>query len=145
MRTRLDGLPRSGEREPDDSGVAVYWEEWNGKRRVMPIDIYTKVADNLAAVAATLDAMRAIERHGGSQILERAFSGFTALPGTTGSDSWRHVMGFAHGEPVDAETLLVRFRKLASDCHPDNGGSDAAMSELNIALVDALNEIVGVA
>ena len=38
----------------------------------MAIDAYTRTADNLAAVAATLEAMRAIERHGGAQILERA-------------------------------------------------------------------------
>src|SRR3546814_20391176 len=37
VRTRLDGLPRSGEREPNDSGAAVYWEEWNGERRVIAI------------------------------------------------------------------------------------------------------------
>src|SRR3546814_3845768 len=61
VRTRLDGLPRSGEREPNDSGAAVYWEEWNGERRVIAIDLYTKVADNLAAIAATLDALRSEE------------------------------------------------------------------------------------
>ena len=58
--TRLDGLPRSGAREPFDPGVAVYWQERSGARRVMAIDRYTTVADNLAAVAATLEAMRAI-------------------------------------------------------------------------------------
>ncbi|KVD37855.1 hypothetical protein WJ41_22830 [Burkholderia ubonensis] len=61
------------------AGVAVYWETRAGARRVMAIDQYTRVADNLAAVAATLDAMRAIERHGGARILERAFTGFAAL------------------------------------------------------------------
>ena len=27
IRTRLDGMPRSGEREPEDRGAAVYWRE----------------------------------------------------------------------------------------------------------------------
>src|SRR6476469_975099 len=27
VRTRLDGLPRSGEREPNDSGAAAYWQD----------------------------------------------------------------------------------------------------------------------
>jgi hypothetical protein len=58
VRTRLDGLPRSGEPEPSDRGAAVYWEDQKRKRRVMAIDRYGKVADNLAAIAATLDAMR---------------------------------------------------------------------------------------
>ncbi len=75
LKTRLDGLPRSDQKAPDDPSVAVYLETRKGQRKVMAIDPYLKVADNLAAVAATLDAMRAIERHGGAQILDRAFTG----------------------------------------------------------------------
>jgi hypothetical protein len=66
LKLRLDGLPRSDQREPDDPGVAVYWQEPVGPPKVMAIDQYERVADNLAAIAATLDAMRAIERHGGA-------------------------------------------------------------------------------
>lgn len=80
LETRLDGLPRSNQREPDDPAVAVYWQVIGSPMRVMAIDRYDTVAGNLAAIAATLDAMRAIERHGGAQILERAFAGFDALP-----------------------------------------------------------------
>jgi hypothetical protein len=76
---RLDGGPRSGQSEPNDPGVAVYWQH-KGNRRCIAIDQYTKVTGNLAAIAATLDAMRAIERHGGAEILDRAFTGFVALP-----------------------------------------------------------------
>ncbi len=141
IRTRLDGLPRSGEKEPDDSGAAAYWETLSGERRVMAIDQYAKVADNIAAIAATLDAMRAIERHGGAQILDRAFTGFIALPAPT-ERTWRAVMGFAPGEPVTAETLQTRFRKLRSERHPDKQtGSDEAMSELNVAYGEAQREI----
>jgi hypothetical protein len=112
---RLDGLPRSGQRAPADPGAAVYWNDRLARPRVMAIDQYTTVADNLAAIAATLDAMRAIERHGGAQILDRAFTGFTALPAPTMAD------------------VKHAYRRLASACHPDTGGSDAAMSELNVA------------
>ena len=38
VRSRLDGLPRSGEPEPDNPGAAVYWQEALGARRVMAID-----------------------------------------------------------------------------------------------------------
>lgn len=84
ITTRLDGLPRSDQKAPEDPGVAVYWETKNGDRRVMAIDQYRRVADNLAAIAATLEALRAIERHGGAQILDRAFTGFTSLPSPAG-------------------------------------------------------------
>jgi hypothetical protein len=78
---RLDGQPRSDQRAPEDPGVAGVLEHEDRASVASPIDQYTKVTDNLAAIAATLEAMRAIERHGGAEILDRAFTGFTALPG----------------------------------------------------------------
>lgn len=139
VRTRLDGLPRSGERKPDDPGAAVYWETRKGDRRVMAIDRYTDVADNLAAIAATLDAMRAIERHGGAQILDRAFTGFTALPAPGAKRTWREVLEYGNGEPRTDE-INRNYRILASDAHPDRGGSHERMSELNAARDEALRE-----
>lgn len=88
LELRNDGLPRSGQREPADPGVAVYWQRKGEPQKVMAIDLYDRVADNLAAVAATLSAMRAIERHGGAQILERAFTGFDALPAPAAEPHW---------------------------------------------------------
>lgn len=141
VRTRLDGLPRSGEREPNDSGAAVYWETIKGERRVMAIDQYVKVADNLAAIAATLDAMRAIERHGGAPILDRAFTGFTALSAPTNSRTWRTVFGFTPNAEPDGEELQKQYRVLASARHPDKGGTHEAMSELNGAYDQAKKEL----
>ena len=139
---RLDGLPRSGQAAPRDAGAAVYWQTRKGERRVMAIDQYDRVADNLAAIAATLDAMRAIERHGGAQVLDRAFSGFTALPAPTARRTWREVFGFPEGQMVSLTALKDQYRRLARAHHPDRaGGSDAAMSELNVALAEAEQEI----
>lgn len=129
--TRLDGLPRSGARAPDDPSVAVYWQEPTGGRRVMAIDRYTSVADNLAAVAATLSAMRAIERHGGARILERAFTGFTALPAPGAARPWHEVLGVAAHAPTD--DVRAAYRRAASAAHPDRGGTNARMAEVNVA------------
>lgn len=137
---RLDGLPRSGQAAPQDPGVAVYWERaGDGQTKCMAIDLYDRVSDNLAAVAATLEAMRAIERHGGAQILDRAFTGFTALPapGQTMVRGWREVLELPN-EHVDLEVALAQYRRLASAAHPDKpGGSHAAMSLLNAAWAQA--------
>lgn len=57
IRVRLDGRPRSGEPEPNDPGVAVYWERSNEPPRCMAIDLYDRVADNLAAVAEASTGM----------------------------------------------------------------------------------------
>lgn len=124
---RLDGLPRS-DKEPADPGAAVYWKP-NDKApmRCMAIDRYNRVADNLAAIAATLDAMRAIERHGGATILDRAFLGFAALP-EKATQHWREVLGIEGAASLDL--VETRFRALAQVNHPDKGGDRAKFEEI---------------
>lgn len=124
LQLRLDGLPRSNQREPDDAGVAVYWRDHRGDTRCMAIDRYDRIADNLAAVAATLDAMRAIERHGGAEILDRAFTGFTALP-APGSMDWREIL-----DPADPEGS---YRRLRAKHHPDRHGDADRFREVQAA------------
>lgn len=124
---RLDGLPRSNQGEPADPGVAVYWEDRylrSQPPRCMAIDCYDRVADNLAAIAATLDAMRAIERHGGAVVLERAFAGFAALPAPVAL-SWRDVL-----DPADPEGS---YRRLRSQHHPDHSGDPALFDQVQRA------------
>lgn len=140
LKTRLDGLPRSDQKAPDDPGAAVYWETRKGHRKVMAVDQYLKVADNLAAIAATLDAMRAIERHGGAQILDRAFTGFTALPAPGSQRHWREVLGVGPLE-LDLEVIRLAYKRGASTAHPDKGGTHQAMADLNAAMVAAEKEL----
>ena len=128
LQLRLDGLPRSDQRAPADPGVAVYWTERSMRGqppRCMAIDRYDRVADNIAAVAASLEALRAVERHGGARILERAFAGFTALPGPAAVD-WRVVL-----DPDDPEGS---YRRLRSQHHPDRpGGSSESFDRVQRA------------
>jgi hypothetical protein len=120
LQLRLDGLPRSSQSEPDDPGAAVYWQRRGETMRVMAIDLYDRVADNLAAIAATLSAMRAIERHGGAQILERAFTGFAALPPPR--SCW-DMLGLKPG--AGRQDIEAAFRTLAKRYHPDAPTGDA--------------------
>lgn len=76
---RRDGLPFANAREPDDPGVAVYFHR--GKDRVcFACDQYDRVWKNMRAIAKTIEAMRGIERWGSKEMLDRAFTGFAALP-----------------------------------------------------------------
>lgn len=87
--------------------------------------------------------MRAIERHGGAAILERAFTGFTALPapGHGAPRDWWEVLGVDRAT-VTREGCKQAYRRLASQFHPDKpGGSPAAMAELNAAQEQALKEV----
>ena len=135
---RLDGLPRS-DQEPSDPGVAVYWQKKNQpSMRCMAIDRYTRVADNLAAVAATLEAMRAIERHGGAEILNRAFLGFAALP-EKATSPWREVLGIEGAATLDL--VESRFRALVKVHHPDVGGKTEDFMRLEQAREAARMEL----
>lgn len=137
LKTRLDGLPRSDQAKPADPGAAVYFED-NGQRRCIAIDQYTTVEDNLAAIAATLDAMRAIERHGGAAILERAFTGFTALPAPGAAREWWEVLGLA--KTATADEINTAHRRLAMQNHPDRGGDHQRMAEINAAREKGLKQ-----
>lgn len=134
LKLNMSGLPRMDQGEPGDTGVAVYFQKKGGPMRVLAIDAYTRVRDNIAAIAATLEAMRAIERHGGAQILERAFTGFAAL--TAPGKSWWDVLECR--PDASREVIEANFRRLARDRHPDNGGTHDAMTALNEARDAAL-------
>jgi hypothetical protein len=139
LELRNDGLPRSGQKAPTDPGVSVYWNARGQKnQRCIAIDRYDRVQDNLAAIAATLNAMRAIERHGGAEILDRAFTGFAALPAA--EQPWQ-TLGLETSRPTRAQ-IDDAYRRLASQHHPDRpGGDEHQMARINAArdaLIDAL-------
>lgn len=141
---RLDGRPRANQ-EPADPGVAVYFER-KGRQMVFACDKYDRVKDNIRAVGKTIEALRGIERWGTGDMMERAFTGFEQLPGpdAVSKRHWRQVFGIARGEtarPITRLTIEAMYRALARERHPDHGGSDALMAELNRAREEAMEEI----
>lgn len=132
LELRLDGLPRSGQSEPFDPGVAVYFQ-LAGKPHCLPCDTYTRAADNIAAVAAHIEATRAIERHGVASVA-KMFTGFRALPAPSSTPWWRVLQVPESATWPEAEAAFLR---LAMERHPDRGGSDAMMADLNRARDEA--------
>lgn len=144
IKTRLDGLPYSGQPEPGDVGVAVYWRaSHGGKTQCMATDRYDRVADNIAAIALTLQYMRGIERHGGAEILERAFLGFQALPPPiNGGRPWRDVLGLKFSDGDSIALAESKYREMAKQLHPDNQSGDSdRMAELNEAIRQAREQL----
>lgn len=135
VRLTLAGLP-AGDTQPVDPGVAVYWRGAKGAQRCIATDRYLRVADNLAAIAATLEAMRSIKRHGGSEILDRVFLGFTSLPSPNESPWWT-VLGFASGDNVTKEQAEQNYRQLANKHHPDKGGDPVQFGRISQAITEA--------
>jgi hypothetical protein len=56
-----------------DAGVAVYFKR-RGKDMVFACDSYWTIHENIHAIAKTIEALRAIERYGASDMMERAFT-----------------------------------------------------------------------
>jgi len=136
MRTRTDGDVYSNAREPDDSGVAVYFQ-----RKQRPIclacDTYHTVWENTYAIAKSIEAMRSIDRWGVSEMLDRMFVGFPAV--TDGTAHWTEVL--AIDRHASREEVKAAYRRLISERHPDRGGTDEEATRLNDAYAAALKEI----
>jgi hypothetical protein len=135
---RNDGLPRANTR-PDggDTGVAVYFHR-KGKPMVLACDKYDRSEDNIYAIAKTIDAMRGIERWGSSEMLERAFTGFKALNSENDGESWWSILGCT--ATSSADEINAAYKAKIRVAHPDAGGSHEAMTRINIARDQALNE-----
>ena len=124
---RLDGLPYAHQREPDDPGVALYFA-LEGQPRCLACDRWTRVADNIVAIAKHLDALRGIDRWGVGT-MEQAFAGYLALP--PAAEEWWLILGV--DPAASAAEIDAAYKRLARETHPDTGGSDAAMATLNQA------------
>lgn len=138
VQLRLDGLPRSDQRKPDDPGVCVYFMH-QGKEVAMPCDTYDTVEGNIAAVAAHIEATRAIERHGVATVAQM-FSGFAALPPPQEEKRaapWWEVLGLPKGT-YSKEVIDAVFRDKAKKAHPDFGGTNEEMADLIRAKEEAL-------
>lgn len=136
VELRLDGLPRSGQPEPRDPGVALYFQ-LKGKPHCLPCDTFSRVADNIAALAAHIEASRKIERIGVADVAE-VFVGFAALPAPK---HWSEILGVSRS--ATRTEINEAYRELAKKRHPDRGGSQELMAELNSARDAAERAITG--
>lgn len=135
MPTRqYDGLPRSNIAEPNDRGAAVYFK-LDGQPHVLACDKWDRVADNIAAIAAHVDAARGQERWGVGT-LKQAFAGYKALPAAEAVKPWWIILGFKD-PPERFDTVKDKHRDLSLKHHPDRGGNMNQMAEINAALSDA--------
>jgi len=149
VRTARDGFMVGDYKEPKDPGVAVYFRRarsagaGDGARTfvnyAMACDVYNTVRSNLRALGLTVAALRTIERHGSRTLLERAFTGFAALPAAGGSTRhWSEVLGVPTSSSNDA--IRSAFRSLARMHHPDQGGDTETFARISRAYQEAQTE-----
>lgn len=135
---RNDGMPYASYRAPEDPGVAVYWNTKALGERVIACDRWDGVHANIRAIGLAVDGLRAMDRAGATQILERAFSAFAALPPASAAPvmrPWWEVFGMPQELLGSLSLAMVeaRYRELAAKAHPDTGGSQEAIVELSLA------------
>lgn len=90
IELRLDGLPYANRAQPVDRGAAIYFD-YKGKAMAFCCDRWDKIECNIHAIALTIGALRGISRWGSGDMMESAFTGFTALAAPV-SASWRDVL-----------------------------------------------------
>lgn len=125
VRVKLDGLPYSNAAEPSDSGVAVYFK-LDDRPTVLACDKWNRVADNIAAIAAHLGALRGQERWGVGSI-EQAFAGYAALNEKTEPSCWEIL---EINSSATRPQILDAYRRKCRETHPDTGGSAEAFERV---------------
>lgn len=133
---RRDGLPYANYRQPEDPGVAVYFQ-LKGKPHVLACDRWDLVKDNIRAVGLHVAAIRGIERWGVGSV-EQAFMGYQALPESSNGSKkspWWVVLNVSPDATLD--TIKAAYSQKARTHHPDMQGSDERMAEINRAWEEA--------
>ena len=108
---RNDGLPYSKQPKITDCGVAVYFY-FNENPVVLCCDKWNDIASNMRAINKTVEALRALDRWGVSEILKRTFTGFKALPER--SSPPQYFDGIS-----DFSEIQKLYRELVKKYHPD--------------------------
>ncbi len=140
---KLDGLPYSTYKTPNDKGVAVYFK-LKKVRHVMACDKWDSIEHNIYAIAKHIEALRGQERWGVGN-LEQAFAGFKALPEKSSGNQmkpWWTVLELPIENGVTETQVLSAYRMLAKKNHPDMPtGSVDKMQELYTAKEEGLKYI----
>lgn len=136
---KRDGLPYATYKQPADPGVAVYFT-FMGEQRVFCCDKWNSIHDNMQAINKTIEAIRGLDRWGVSEMLNRVFSGFAALPQKGTHKEWYQVLEVEPNSPP--EVIKSAYRRLVRAYHPDGGGgSEEIFRQVQTAYEEAKNKL----
>lgn len=144
LAVRNDGLPYANQRTPQDPGVVLYFTR-KGVDIAIACDAWETVDANLRAVGLTIEAIRGMERWGTEEMVDRAFTGFKALPEAiitpAPSRNWNDVLGV---EPnATKQQIKTAYQNLAKAHHPDSGGNNDYFVELTKAYNTGMGQANG--
>ena len=124
QRARGDGF--YAKQNIEDAGVVVYFQ-LKGASKAMACDCWKKVEHNLWALYLSIQAIRGLERWGGSDFLDGLFEGFKALPSP---DQIVPMSPQYFSEITSKEHLRETYKSLCKALHPDVGGDSNEFNEM---------------
>lgn len=138
LRVQKGAPPTEGKGAREDPGVALWWlDPKRNETRVIACDMYPSVRENVRAIGLALEGLRAIERSGATQILERTMQTFASKGLPAPKPEWVYTLGLT-GYPDSIAHVEQAFRERSKSAHPDAGGSHELFLELQSAREQAL-------
>lgn len=134
-RVRLDGgISLSTDQALQDPGIALYFKR-KGEDVIMAFDKFNDFWGNLRAIGLYLEYMARLESYEMGEITDRAFTGFRALPASVQTPlphrDWWIVLGVRQDD--NAHAIKAAYRELLKVTHPDAGGTQAELDEVQRA------------
>lgn len=139
LAVRNDGLPYANQKKPDDTGVVLYFTR-KGKDIAIACDAWYTIDANLRAIGMTIEAIRGMERWGTEEMVDRAFTGFAALPESTivtpyTAKPWFEVLEVSPN--ASPETIRAAYKSHLHKTHPDHGGDVNKFHEVQKAFKES--------
>jgi hypothetical protein len=103
----------------DNPGVAVYFT-YKNEERVIACDKWKYIHENMRAVEKTIEAIRALERWGCSDIITRAMGNMKALAENAGSSNGAWWLILEVEQTATAAEIKEAHRRLSKLYHTDN-------------------------
>lgn len=123
-----------------DTAAALFFSLPGPRAISITCDMFLKQDDNVRGLYKIVESMRTIERFGGSNVSQKAFSGFAALPPP--KDCWK-TLGISKGigaglsPKLKREFVMEAFRDRAREGH----AAGADMAALTEARDEALKQL----
>jgi hypothetical protein len=135
-RDHFEIFPPEGKSRWDPQvATVVYWK--NGAKQTLSCDRFDEYRVNLRAVYLALESLRLADQRGILPELAAAAAGLLG-PGAPKGRPAHEVLGIYPDATIEEAEAM--FKVKARLAHPDKGGSEAAMKELNNALEEFKRE-----
>lgn len=124
-------------RKIDDPGVAIFFKlKAQGDAYIsMCCDQYLTVWENIYALGKSIEAIRALERYGASEFMDRVFTGFKELPEQSSGKTWWEILEVK--KDASPEMIRQAYLTKVKKAHPDAGGSETDFIQIQQAYVQA--------